>query len=304
MTRNRSDRERKAMFANMNSSGHKQGMESNQQVVQSQHNENLSRKVVVRDNPNNDGTFVGSKSFRIIDSKPLITKKPFGSSHQSGHIDRKPKLSKVKLEFISKEIRRQRKERKPEKQSIAIAFSKARKKFGNSTLRQMPNNPNNDNKEQKRIRRLLVSLFGLAITLEILRRVRLQSSHKSGHTDNDRNTGHTNNKKPSVIKVKKTIQIPPVLTVSDVKRINREAGQFFFSPESMKFFESRIETRGLLIKNRFFVTSEQFISSTGEKSPRKFTVRELNRETGGIITVSKFNSIPTKKEAIEFAEKQ
>lgn len=126
---------------------------------------------------------------------------------------------------------------------------------------------------------------------------------------NQRRNKNPNNKNPDTknsdtIQVRKSIQIPPVLTVSDVKRINREAGQFFFSPESMKFFESRIETKGLLIKNRFFITSEQFISSTGQKAPRKFTVRELNRETGGITTVSKFNEISTKKEAIKFAEKQ
>lgn len=106
------------------------------------------------------------------------------------------------------------------------------------------------------------------------------------------------------IKVTKEINIPDVLTISDVKKINREAGQFFFTPQAMRFFESRIETKGVLINNRFFITSEQFISSTGKKDPRRFTVRELNRETGGIITVSKFNSIPTKKEAITFAERQ
>lgn len=185
MSRHRTDRERKAMFANMGSSGHKQGMNINQQVIK-QPERNLSRKVVVK---SKDGQFIGSKSFRLFGSEPSVTKKPFGSSHNTGHID-KPKLSKTKREFISKEIRRQRREGKPAKQSIAIAFSKARKKFGNSALRQMPSNPNNDNKEQKRIRRLLVSLFGLAITLEVLRRVRLQSSHKSGHTDNDKQSGH------------------------------------------------------------------------------------------------------------------
>lgn len=112
-----------------------------------------------------------------------------------------------------------------------------------------------------------------------------------------------NGVKPNVITVKKQIQVPEVLSVSDVKRINKEAGQFFFEPESMRFFESKIETRGLLIKNKFFITSEQFIPSTGKPFPRKFTIRGFNRETGGIPTISKFQQFKTKSEAVKFAEK-
>ena len=41
-------------------------------------------------------------------------------------------------EFISKEIRRQRKEGKPQPQAVAIAFSKARMKFGTDMVKEFP----------------------------------------------------------------------------------------------------------------------------------------------------------------------
>ena len=83
-----------------------------------------------------------------------------------------PVLTSEERKFISKEISRQRREGKPQKQSIAIAFSKARKMFGNARLKRMPNNPRDDTKETRKIRNLLVTLFGAAIALEIIRRAR------------------------------------------------------------------------------------------------------------------------------------
>lgn len=41
----------------------------------------------------------------------------------------------IKRRFITREIKRQRREGKPQKQAVAIAFSKARKRFGNKELR-------------------------------------------------------------------------------------------------------------------------------------------------------------------------
>ena len=109
---------------------------------------------------------------------------------------------------------------------------------------------------------------------------------------------------PSIINIKKQIKVPEVLSISDVRKINREAGQFFFEPSSMKFFDSKIETQGLLINNRLFVTSEQFTPSVGKADPRKFTVRGLNKKTGSIDTVSEFQQFKTKESAVAFAIKQ
>ncbi len=85
----------------------------------------------------------------------------------------RPRLSKTKRDFIVKEIRRGIKEKRPTKQAIAIAFSKARKKFGNSGLRitrTVTNNPHR--KLDERTRRLLFLLLGTAIALRILKEAR------------------------------------------------------------------------------------------------------------------------------------
>ncbi len=85
---------------------------------------------------------------------------------------RMPRLPKRVSDFIGDEISRQRKEGRPQSQSIAIAFSKARKKFPRfkKRLELMRGNPNG--LSQKRIRRLLILLFGVAVALSILRRAR------------------------------------------------------------------------------------------------------------------------------------
>ena len=101
------------------------------------------------------------------------------------------KLSKVKITFISKEIRRQRKEGKPQKQSIAIAFSKARKKFGDKGLTLKRSNPSNRN-----TRRVLGSLIGLALTLAILREFT-----KRGNPNNKKKmSGHLKNRRVGLMK--------------------------------------------------------------------------------------------------------
>ena len=81
------------------------------------------------------------------------------------------------------------------------------------------------------------------------------------------------------------------LTMDDVKRNNREAGQFFFSPDTMKFFRSKIESK--LVKGRFFITSEQ----AGDEHPREFTIRVYDADTHGISTMGGFQAYKTMEEA-------
>lgn len=81
------------------------------------------------------------------------------------------------------------------------------------------------------------------------------------------------------------------LTMDDVKRNNRESGQFFFSPDTMKFFKSRIESG--LLKEKYFITSEQ-----AEKwSPRLFTIRKYDPTEHDIRTVGGFQEFKTRKDA-------
>ncbi len=81
------------------------------------------------------------------------------------------RLTPTMQKFISNEIRRQLKEGKGQQQSVAIAFSKARKKFGNSRLIPKVKNQK-DKKLDKRTERLLFTVLGAAIALEIIRRIR------------------------------------------------------------------------------------------------------------------------------------
>ena len=72
-------------------------------------------------------------------------------------------------------------------------------------------------------------------------------------------------------------------SISELKAKNRERGSHFFSPSTMRFFHSRIESR--LYGGRFFITSEQREYTT----PRRFTVREA-LPSGDIRTVGEFHA--------------
>lgn len=85
----------------------------------------------------------------------------------------KPRLTPAVRDFVSKKIKKNIKEGKPVKQSIAIAFSQARKKFPKQkkSLTRIVGNPNSK-LTPKRIVNLLVFLFGVSLALQILRSAR------------------------------------------------------------------------------------------------------------------------------------
>lgn len=82
-------------------------------------------------------------------------------------------------------------------------------------------------------------------------------------------------------------------TIDDIKRANKEAGKFFFSPSSMRFFNSKIESH--LIYDRFFITSERY-----EKGqPKLFTIREV-MDDYSIENLSEFQQFSSKHRALTF----
>lgn len=87
-------------------------------------------------------------------------------------------------------------------------------------------------------------------------------------------------------------------TIADVKRINNDRGFHFFSKSTMRFFSSRIETKGTLINRQYFITSEKFDSS----SPRLYTIREAKSD-GNINTVGEFQQYKSKQQAISEARR-
>jgi hypothetical protein len=70
------------------------------------------------------------------------------------------------------------------------------------------------------------------------------------------------------------------LTIADVRRRNGEAGRYFFSPSTMKFFASKVEST--LYKNLCFVTSEK---KCFEDYTRVFHVRRYDPFTHDIETL-------------------
>lgn len=86
------------------------------------------------------------------------------------------------------------------------------------------------------------------------------------------------------------------LTMNDVKRNNKDAGQFFFSPDTMKFFNSRTESG--LLKQKYFVTSE----CAGDDHPRLYTIRKISYGGQEISTVGEFQGYKTEEEALEKIE--
>lgn len=85
-------------------------------------------------------------------------------------------------------------------------------------------------------------------------------------------------------------------TLASVKAANRAAGYHFFDRATMRFFRSKIETG--LHDGRYFITSEQFESSSGDKAPRMFTIRRAEPD-GSIETVGEFNSYPSLADALD-----
>jgi len=73
------------------------------------------------------------------------------------------------------------------------------------------------------------------------------------------------------------------MTLEEIRRLH----PLFFQPEAMRFFDSRIHSQVYVgCGGVFFVTSEQFVSSKGERPfLREFNVRRVLNGPGGISTV-------------------
>ena len=76
--------------------------------------------------------------------------------------------------------------------------------------------------------------------------------------------------------------------ISSIKALNRRNGNYFFDRATMRFFNSRIVPK--VYGGRIFLTSEQFVPSSGIPGPRLYTVR-LARSNGEIETVGPFNEL-------------
>ena len=92
------------------------------------------------------------------------------------------------------------------------------------------------------------------------------------------------------------------MTMADVKQANKDAGYYFFSKDTMRFFGTRIVSA--LYKNNTFITSDY---TDFERNNRAYSVRVFHPETGIVDTAkfpdgqSTFNKFSTIENAREFA---
>ena len=86
-------------------------------------------------------------------------------------------------------------------------------------------------------------------------------------------------------------------TMCHIKSYCWNRGSHFFSPESMRFFSSRIQSNPPY-KGRVFVTSERM----NWNSPRLYTVRAV-QPSGNIETIGDFGAFTSRQSAHRFAEK-
>ena len=96
-----------------------------------------------------------------------------------------------------------------------------------------------------------------------------------------------------------TTQAKPLpRTVLELKQRNQAGGGYWFTPDTLRFFSSRI--MGDLFPGTdhvYFVSSER-----REGEARRYTVRRLNGETGRVDTVGDFQRYASRSGALRAAE--
>ena len=84
------------------------------------------------------------------------------------------------------------------------------------------------------------------------------------------------------------------LTLTDIKNNNKIAGRFWFSRDTMRFFDCRIESK--LYSDNTFITSEQM----NYQSPREYTIRIALNNGIDIESVGEFGQFETLEQAREY----
>jgi len=90
-------------------------------------------------------------------------------------------------------------------------------------------------------------------------------------------------------------------SIDQIKAANAAAGLYFFSPDTMRFFRSRVAS-SIVYGGRYFITSEQFHALYAADGPRLYTIRRCN-DDGSIETIGEFQGYETLKAAKDVAKK-
>jgi hypothetical protein len=93
-------------------------------------------------------------------------------------------------------------------------------------------------------------------------------------------------------------------TINQIKKLNKAKGGEFFSPNSMRFFDSKVLNDVVHCRGKaYFVTSEQFHPSQEGRqlgfadADRKYTVRQINLTSGAVDTVGEHGEYKTAEAA-------
>jgi hypothetical protein len=80
-------------------------------------------------------------------------------------------------------------------------------------------------------------------------------------------------------------------SIRAIKAANEAAGQFFFSPSSMAFFQSRVSHK---LHGPYFVTSER--PRWDHNASRRYTIRKVE-DNGAVDTIGEFGAFASSREA-------
>ncbi len=90
-------------------------------------------------------------------------------------------------------------------------------------------------------------------------------------------------------------------TISEIMEANKKAGHYFFSFETMEFFNSKVyEITKTTEKGAYFITSEFFEHSDGSKEPKTYKVRFCH--LSGLIDSVKGEIFNSYKEAKSYLD--
>lgn len=87
----------------------------------------------------------------------------------------------------------------------------------------------------------------------------------------------------------------PYRTMAQIRKANGASGHHWFEPQSMGFFDSRIESD--VIHGRLFVSSEQHHPFDGPSDPRLYTVR-CAHDDGRVTQIGEFQQYRTRTDAL------
>ena len=114
---------------------------------------------------------------------------------------------------------------------------------------------------------------------------------------------------------KKNLKTKPHLQMWEIIKINKAKGRYFFSPDTMKYFNTITDFEVYKKKGTkhvfYFVTSEKrgrikhYDGTVTPAGKRRFTVRKFERKSGRVSTVGEFHShntlIQARKKASELS---